>query len=106
MLSASWPGLSGLSRPSKSLAPNEERRGWPAQGRPRFSQDGRHLNACPVHGARVRCVGDFYEGGSAMLELAWTALGLWIAALLFFGLVAWLRDGYLMLETWRAGHRR
>jgi hypothetical protein len=41
-----------------------------------------------------------------MLELAWAALGLWIAALLLFGLVAWLHDGYVMLATWRVGHRR
>jgi hypothetical protein len=41
-----------------------------------------------------------------MLELAWTALGLWIAALLCFGLVASIRDGYVLLGTWRAGHRR
>jgi hypothetical protein len=41
-----------------------------------------------------------------MLELAWTALGLWIAAVLFFGLVASIRDGYVMLGAWRAGHRR
>jgi hypothetical protein len=41
-----------------------------------------------------------------MLELAWAALGLWIAAVLFFGFIAWLHDGYVMLETWRAGHRR
>jgi hypothetical protein len=41
-----------------------------------------------------------------MIELAWAALGVLIAALLFFGLVASLHDGYVLLETWRAGHRR
>jgi hypothetical protein len=37
-----------------------------------------------------------------MLELAWTALSLWIAAILFLGLIASLRDGYDMLDYWRA----
>jgi len=41
-----------------------------------------------------------------MIELAWAALSLCIAAVLFFGFIAWIRDSYMMLSGWRAGHRR
>jgi Na+/proline symporter len=41
-----------------------------------------------------------------MLEIAWAALCVWIAAVLFFGLIASLRDGYTLVEYWRAGHKR
>jgi hypothetical protein len=44
--------------------------------------------------------------GAAMLDLAWSALGFLIATLLFLGLTAWVHDGYAMLGTWRAGHKR
>jgi len=41
-----------------------------------------------------------------MIELAWAALSLCIAAVLFLGFIAWIRDGYVMLAAWRAEHRR
>jgi hypothetical protein len=40
-----------------------------------------------------------------MLEWAWAALTLFIVTVLVFGFTACLRDGYVMLESWRAGHR-
>jgi len=43
--------------------------------------------------------------GAAMLDLAWAALGLLIATLLFLGFTAWVHDGYAMLGTWIAGNK-